>query len=136
MLNRLLAIVPLAQRQLVAFAFVGVAAAVVHFGLLVGLVELFSVNPVRATLAGYVAGGVVSYALNRWLTFEATRSHSQAGWRFGVIAFGGFLLTGVLMSLFVNRLGLPYLPMQVVTTLIVMAFSFLGHKYWSFAEGR
>ncbi|MGL5362191.1 MAG: GtrA family protein [Bosea sp. (in: a-proteobacteria)] len=135
-MHRLLALVPPAQRQLVAFAFVGVAAAVVHFGLLVGLVELFAVNPVRATLAGYVAGGVVSYALNRWLTFDATRTHAEAGWRFGVIAFGGFLLTGLLMSLFVNRLGLPYLPMQVVTTLIVMAFSFLGHKYWSFAEGK
>ncbi|MGL4975635.1 MAG: GtrA family protein [Bosea sp. (in: a-proteobacteria)] len=136
MLTRLLALISPAQRQFVAFAIVGIAAALVHFGLMIGLVEHFAVGPVPATLAGYVAGGLVSYALNRWLTFVATRSHSEAGWRFAAIAFGGFLLTGILMSLFVNRLGLPYLPMQVVTTLIVMAFSFLGHKYWSFAEGR
>ena len=78
--------------------------------------------------------GIVSYSLNRWLTFEATRSHGEASWRFGLIAFGGFLLTGILMHLFVKVAGLPYLPMQVVTTLIVMIFTFGGHKFFSFAD--
>ena len=87
-----------------------------------------------ATLAGFVLGAVVSYALNRWLTFDATRSHAQAGWRFAVIAAGGFVLTWLLMHLFVARLGLPYLPMQLVTTGLVMVFSFLGHKSFSFAD--
>jgi putative flippase GtrA len=79
-------------------------------------------------------GAVVSYTLNRWMTFEATRSHAQATWRFALIAAGGFLLTGLLMHVFVARLGLPYLPMQFVTTGIVMVFSFLGHKFFSFAD--
>jgi hypothetical protein len=30
--------------------------------------------------------------------------------------------------------GLPYLPMQLVTTGIVMVFSFLGHMFFSFAD--
>jgi hypothetical protein len=30
--------------------------------------------------------------------------------------------------------GLPYLPMQLVTTGIVMVFSFLGHTFFSFAD--
>ncbi len=38
------------------------------------------------------------------------------------------------MHLFVTRLGLPYLPMQFVTTGFVMVFSFLGHKFFSFAD--
>jgi putative flippase GtrA len=135
-MQRLLALLPQGQRQIAAFALAGAATALVHYALLIGLVELFAVSPVLASLAGYAAGALVSYGLNRWLTFDATRSHVQAGWRFGAIAFGGFLLTGLLMSLFVSRIGWPYLPMQVVTTLIVMAFSFFGHKYWSFAEER
>lgn len=125
---------PRQTRQLLAYVLAGGLTAVAHYGVLVGLVELAQVDPVPATLAGFVVGAVVSYALNRWMTFEATRSHAQAGWRFGLIAAGGFGLTWVLMHLFVTRLGLPYLPMQFVTTGFVMVFSFLGHKFFSFAD--
>lgn len=122
------------SRQLVTYVFAGGVTAVAHYGLLIGLVELGGVDPVPATLAGFVLGAVVSYTLNRWLTFDATHSHAQATWRFALIALGGFVLTGILMHLFVARLGLPYLPMQLVTTGIVMVFSFLGHKFFSFAD--
>lgn len=121
-------------RQLLAYVFAGGLTAVAHYGVLVGLVELARVDPVPATLAGFVVGAIVSYALNRWMTFEATRSHAQASWRFGLIAIGGFGLTWMLMHLFVTRLSLPYLPMQFVTTGFVMVFSFLGHKFFSFAD--
>lgn len=125
---------PRQTRQLLAYIFAGGLTAVAHYGVLIGLVELAHVDPVPATLAGFVVGAVVSYALNRWMTFEATRSHVQATWRFGLIALGGFGLTWMLMHLFVTRLGLPYLPMQFVTTGFVMVFSFLGHKFFSFAD--
>lgn len=121
-------------RQLASYVLAGGLTAIAHYGVLIGLVELAHIDPVPATLAGFVVGAVVSYALNRWLTFDATRSHSQASWRFALIAAGGFGLTGVLMHLFVTRAGLPYLPMQLVTTGIVMVFSFLGHKFFSFAD--
>lgn len=125
---------PRQARQLVTYVFAGGLTAVAHYGVLIGLVELAGVDPVAATLAGFIVGAVVSYLLNRWLTFDATRSHAQATWRFALIAAGGFVLTGILMHLFVARLGLPYLPMQFVTTGIVMVFSFLGHKFFSFAD--
>lgn len=121
-------------RQFAAFGFAGGITALAHYGLLIALVEAAGVDPVPATLAGYVLGALVSYTLNRWMTFNATRSHAEAGWRFAIIAAGGFGLTWLLMHLFVARLGLPYLPMQLVTTGIVMVFSFLGHKSFSFAD--
>jgi putative flippase GtrA len=96
---------PRQSRQLMAYVLAGGLTAVAHYGVLVGLVELAQVDPVPATLAG-----------------------------FGLIAVGGFGLTWVLMHLFVTRLGLPYLPMQFVTTGFVMVFSFLGHKFFSFAD--
>ena len=125
---------PRQSRQLAAYGLAGGITAVAHYATLIGLVELGRVDPVPATLAGFVLGAIISYALNRWLTFDATRSHAQAGWRFALIAAGGFVLTGILMHFFVARAGLPYLPMQLVTTGIVMVFSFLGHKFFSFAD--
>ena len=120
-------------RQFVAFFGVGVAAAVVHYGLLIGLVEGAGSHPVPATLAGYIAGGLVSYVLNRKHTYESSRPHREATWRFALVAFVGFLLTWGFMHLFTVRLGAPYLAAQLVTTGIVMLWSFLAHKAWTFA---
>jgi putative flippase GtrA len=121
-------------RQIIAFAGVGVAAAVAHYGLLIGLVELAAWSAVPATLVGYVGGGLVSYALNRRHTYRSDRPHGEAGWRFAVVAGVGFFLTFAAMALFVERLGAPYLPAQVVTTGLVLVWSFLAHKLWTFGR--
>jgi len=120
--------------QLASYGWIGVVTALAHYGTLVGLVELAGMAPVPATLAGFVVGAGVSYTLNRRFTFSTARSHGAAGWRFLVIAGLGFMATWALMHLFVNRLALPYLPMQLLTTGLVMAISFTGHKFWSFGE--
>lgn len=119
-------------RQVTAFAGVGVVAAIVHYGLLVSLVEGYRLDPVPATLAGYVAGGVVSYLLHRRHTYASGRPHAEATWRFAAVAAVGFGLTWVCMALFVRGLGLPYLPAQMVTTGLVLVWSFLAHKLWTF----
>ena len=121
-------------RQFAAFSGVGLVAALVHYGLLVGLVEGAGLGPVPATLAGYVAGGVVSYRLNRRHTYASDRPHAEAGWRFATVALVGFLITGVVMQAFTAGLGLPYLPAQVVTTGLVMVWSFLANRIWTFAR--
>jgi putative flippase GtrA len=122
-------------RQMLAFASVGIIAAVVHYGLLIGLVEGWRVAPVPATLVGYVAGGVVSYMLNRKLTYASDRPHAQATWRFAVVAGVGFLLTWLLMHAYTRWFGLPYLPMQFVTTGIVLVWSFAANRFWTFGDG-
>lgn len=121
-------------RQLTAFFAVGVVAAVAHYGVLIALVEAGGFDPVPATLLGYVAGGVLSYLLNRRLTYASNRSHAQAGWRFAVVAGIGFALTGGFMHVFTGWLDLPYLPAQFVTTGIVLSWSFVAHKLWTFAD--
>ena len=121
------------SRQFAAFSGVGVLAAIVHYGVLIALVEGGGWGPVAATLAGYVAGGVLSYALNRRLTYASDRPHAEATWRFALVAFVGFLLTGFLMQAFTGWLGAPYIPAQLVTTGIVLFWSFLAHRIWTFA---
>jgi len=119
-------------RQLGTYASVGVVATTAHYAILVGLVEGAAWRPVPATLCGYVAGGVVAYLLNRRHTFVSDRPHVQAGWRFALVAFAGFCLTFALMSLFVERWGLPYLPAQVVTTVLAMFMTFGLNRAWTF----
>ncbi|WP_230531578.1 GtrA family protein [Microvirga roseola] len=123
-------------RQFSTFFGVGVAATAVHYSVLIGLVEIGGAHPVAATLAGYVAGGFLSYMLNRRHTYDSSRPHREATWRFALVAFVGFLLTWLFMNAFTVWLGAPYLPAQVVTTGIVMFWSFTAHKMWTFAGAR
>jgi putative flippase GtrA len=119
-------------RQFGSFVLVGLASAVAHYGLLVSLVEGYRLDPVPSTLAGYVAGGVVGYLLNRRLTYRSERPHGEATWRFAVVAGVGFLLTWGLVAGFVRGFGLPYLPAQLVTTGIVLFWSFAANRLWTF----
>jgi putative flippase GtrA len=119
-------------RQLSVFVRVGVLAAAIHYGVLIGLVEGIHLAVVPATLIGFTAGGVVSYLLHRRHTFASDRPHQEAGWRFALVAGIGFGLTGLFMHLFVDRLGAPYLPAQLLTTGLVLVWTFLANKLWTF----
>src|SRR5829696_2192977 len=93
---------PAILRQIGAFFGVSLAATLVHYAVLVGLVEGFAVRPVPAALAGYVCGGGGSYFLNRSRTFASDRPHVEAGWRFAAVMGVGFCLTFVVMKLLVD----------------------------------
>ena len=121
-------------RQIAAFGGVGIVAMVCHYGVLIALVEVFHAAPVPATLAGYVAGGLASYWLNRRHTFESDAPHAQAGPRFVLVAAVGFVITWALMHLLTQNLAAPYLPAQVLTTLIVMVWSYAAHRFFTFGK--
>lgn len=123
--------IPLA-RQLLAFGGVGVVAVIFHYAVLIGLREGFCWAPVPATLLGYVAGGFVSYILNRRHTFDSDASHGRAGPRFVLVAAVGFAITWGLMHLATQMFSLPYLLAQCVITGIVMVWSYGAHRYWTF----
>ena len=119
-------------RQFGTFFAVGLVAAATHYGLLVSLVEGYRLDPVPATLIGYVAGGIVSYLLNRRLTYASDRPHGEATWRFAVVSGVGFGITWVLVAIGVRTLGLPYMLAQVLTTGIVLFWTFGANRFWTF----
>jgi putative flippase GtrA len=123
-------------RQFSSFVVVGFIATGVHYAFLIGLVEIAGLAPVTAALIGYCAGGTVSYSLNRRHVFRSNRPHQEAVSRFILVAAVGFGLTYLFMSLLVDRAGIPYLPAQVVTTGVVMLWSFAAHKLWTFPPYR
>jgi putative flippase GtrA len=120
------------RRQFSAFFIVGLVATGFHYAALIGLKELAHVAVIPATLTGYVIGGLVSYVLNRKHTFRSERRHGEAGWRFALVTAVGFCLTWVFMRLFYTTWGAPYLGAQIVTTGIVMFWSFGANRLWTF----
>ena len=122
------------SRQVASFVKVGLVATSVHYAALMTMVQVAGASPVPSALLGYCLGGIVSYRLNRRHTFESERRHSEAAWRFALVAGIGFLITFALMALFVERWNVPYMFAQIVTTGIVMFGSFTANRAWTFAK--
>ncbi len=120
------------HRQFSAFALVGAIATAVHYAALIGLKELAHWAVIPSTLSGYCCGGLVSYSLNRRHVFDSDRPHAEAGWRFALVATVGFFLTWGFMRLVVENWDAPYLPAQILTTGLVMFWSFAGNRLWTF----
>jgi putative flippase GtrA len=119
-------------RQISTYALVGVVATLAHYAVLVSLVEGFRQAAVPAALAGYVIGGIVSYVLNRRHTFASDRPHRQATWRFALVAFLGFCLTYAFMHIFVDNYEAPYLPAQMLATVLIMFVTYVINRQWTF----
>jgi len=124
------------RRQFSSFVLVGGVATALHYSVMIGLKELAHAPVIPATLTGYVAGGLLNYALNRRHTFATDRSHAQAGWRFAVVAAGGFSLTWALMALLTGALAIPYILAQMFTTGVVLIYNFIAHRLWTFRATR
>ena len=118
--------------QFTVFSLVGVAAAIGHYGVLIALSELAGTQPVPASLAGYLVGGLISYVLNYRYTFRSTKQHREAVVKFAVAAGIGFVLNGVIMAVLTGLIALHYLPAQIVTTGLVLIWSFSCYRYWAF----
>ncbi len=120
-------------RQFSSFVVVSCLATSAHYTLLIGLVEMAKISPVPAALAGFTAGGIVSYALNRRHVFRSSLPHELTASRFALVAAVGFGLTYLFMMLLAGKAKVPYILAQVITTGLVMIWNFTAHKMWTFA---
>jgi putative flippase GtrA len=120
--------------QFSAFALVGLAGTLAHYALLMLLVEALAVPAVAASIAGALLGATVNYYLNHRYTFKSSASHIATAPKFFVIAGFGFVLNGAVMWVAVDKLAVHYIVGQVVASLIVLLWNFLGSRIWVFQD--
>lgn len=122
--------------QFSRFTGVGCMSAIGHYGLLIALVQLAGTDAVLASAAGAVLGAVINYILNYRWTFRSTRRHRESVVRFAVVAVVGLGLNTLFMWIGVDLLRLHYLPAQILTTILVLLWSFSANRLWTFGTGR
>jgi len=118
--------------QFIRYTGAGFVSAIGHYGLLITLVQGFSVAPVAASVAGALLGAGINYWVNYHYTFRSSKQHQDSVVKFAVVATLGLLLNTLFMWIGVAVLELHYLLSQVVTTGLVLIWSFLGNKFWTF----
>ena len=119
-------------REFIKFTGVGFVSAIGHYGLLIALVQIGDLPAVPASAAGALLGAWINYSLNYRYTFGSSAAHRDSVPKFAAIAAVGLLLNTLLMWVGVHVLGVHYLLSQVVTTGLVLLWSFAGNRYWTF----
>lgn len=119
--------------ELLRFLVVGGFCTLLQYLVLVAGVELFGIDAVAASAAGFMASAAVNYLLNRRFTWASRVSHRVAVGRFITVLAIGLALNVLGMRLLHGYLRWHYVFSQVLTTMVTLSWNFAGHRTWTFA---
>lgn len=117
--------------QIGSFAAVGLLCTGVQYAILALLHGLAGWPGVPASGLGYLAGAVLSYALNYRFSFTPARSPLQGLWRYALVVLAGLACSSLCLAALL-ALGAPLPLAQLLTTAIVFVFNFTLSKRWAF----
>lgn len=120
-------------KRIALFVAVGCAAAAVHFGAVVLLVEGLRVPPLLANVGGWLLAFVASF-LGQWRLTFASR---QTPWRhalprYFLLSLAGFLANEAGYALLLLATPLPYDAALLLVLLAVAVMTYLLGSRWVF----
>ena len=114
------------------YAGAGAMGTLVHYAVLVALVQLVAIGPVPASTAGAVAGAFLNYGLNHRFTFASRGAHRHALPRFVVVAVAGVGANAIVLAAALALPGTHYLIAQLIATAAVLVGGYLANRVWTF----
>lgn len=121
------------SEQFIRFLFVGGSATILHYAILIALVQSGFAGPVVASSIGFAISALFNYALNRQFTFRSANPHSRAFPRFVTVALTGLAINATLLWIFVKTGLLHYLVAQMLATVGTLLWNFFINKFWTFS---
>lgn len=118
--------------QMARYGLVGVLATLVHFSVVVMLVELLHMDPVISNVPAFFTGFLVSYYSNRSWTFAGSGGRSGCLPKYLLVQIVGLGLNLGIMFLTVNVLKWSYIVGLCLALLCAALVTFLLNKYWTF----
>lgn len=122
------------ESSLFKYLISGGTAAIIHYAILIGLVEIYRVNPFLATFIGLTVATVVNYPLQYYWTFTALTPHSVAFPKYVLvtsIAYGVNLLTFWILE---EAIGINYIIAQMIATGVALVINFVVNSRYTFAH--
>ncbi|MGY6251884.1 GtrA family protein [Paraburkholderia caledonica] len=118
------------------FASAGAMGTLCQYVILFIFVQAAGGNPVPGSLLGALAGAAVNYMLAYSFVFRSTKKHTETIYKFLIIAGGSVLLNTGLMYLLTQVLHVNYLLAQIVSSGLLLLYSFGANSVWTFKEHR
>lgn len=119
--------------QLIRYGLIGIGSNLAIY-LLYLLVTHLGLDPKSAMTVLYISGATVVFFVNRTWTFAHTGALIQAGAKYALMHFFGYLLNLFILFTFVDRLGFPHQVVQAVAIILVAGILFVAFKYFVFAK--
>jgi len=116
------------------YVFSGGMATLTHYLLLMGQVELLDFNEIASTTLAYFISAVLHYLILYYWVFKSSEFHSKTLFRFCLFVFIALTLNTLIFTFFVEFIGLWYVFAQLITTLIVLFFSYFMNSRFTFAK--
>ena len=112
------------------FAVTGLFVTALHALVAVLFINFVAPHPPLANGVAFAVATVVSYVINTTWSFSA-RLHGRTLVRFMLVSFGGFLLA-MFVAWAAQLAGLHYLLGIGAVALIIPAFTFVLHNFWTY----
>lgn len=126
----------LVQDQRVLFLLVGGVNTAFSTALFVVLTLLFPRWPSTVIVSlSWLVAVLLFFFVYRQLVFRVRGHLWTQLLRFASVNLFGLLAHVVVLGLLVDFAGLPAIPVQVTTTVVIVVFNYLGHKHFSFRPG-
>jgi putative flippase GtrA len=119
-------------RQFVKFGIVGVSNTLLSLVVYTVLLKGFGMWYLAASAIGFAVGTINGFLWNRRWTFKGHVGDSLTPVRWFVVQGFGLLANLGLVFVFVHNAGLDKLLGQVCATGIVVVFTFLANRAWTF----
>ena len=125
--------------QYIAFCLVGSVGFLVDAGILSLLVRGFQVTPVVARFFSFPCAVLVTWYLNRTVTFSGYASTRvvQEWFRYLLVSTAGNLLNFIVYLLCITLSGFMYAFPEtalVIASLVAMVFNFNGARHYAFRD--
>lgn len=119
--------------QLTRFGIVGVSAALVHFSIVILLVESDSMEPLIANVIGFCTAFQISYWGHRMWTFSGTtQKHTVTFSRLLLVSILAFIVNEGMFYVFMQQFAFPY-PLALILVLSILPLIiFTINKLWVF----
>ena len=115
--------------QLIKFSFVGIIAAIVDWGLLIILKELFFADVVIASAVSFIVSVIVNYILSMRFVFESKNDNKIKEFIiFALLSTGGLLINQFIMWYGVEVLSIYYLFVKFFAAFFVLVYNFITRK--------
>jgi len=120
------------SEQLIRFAIIGVLNTVIGYGVYYLLLFL-RVHYMIAAVASFVFGTLNSFIWNKlWVFRSPNRPHAELP-KFVAVYLATLCINLIFLPVLVEGLKIDPRIAQLFFIFILPLFTFLGHKYWSFA---
>lgn len=119
-------------RTFARYAVIGGLATVIHYTVLLLLVESLGLAAYGATALGALCGALIAYLANRGFTFSSISPHRRALPRFFVVAALGAGLNSLIVWSGTSALSWHYLVVQAISTAVVLTLTYHLNRFWTF----